>query len=179
MWCEIVPCNEENLASLKILCCCEIIIIDCITTLIGRQTGGEILITFIRLPELLHHHLLLLNLEHNETVAPLCFQLQEPQLAIILHSHSWCRICLHNSFTHTIFLYYRNRKLLLLQLLHSEFIRDGTRNLILKSKGVGTALKLFWRDLRGAMAALSIRPPFGFVSLTRIILIVKHLMKLI
>lgn len=67
------PCNEENLALLAVLFGGEIEIIDGVAALICGQTGSEIVVAFIRPAELLHHNLLLLNFEHNEPVAPLCF----------------------------------------------------------------------------------------------------------
>lgn len=67
-----LPCDEENLAFLAVLFGNEIEIVDSITTLIRWKTGGEIIVTVIRFPELINHNLLLLNLEQNETIAPLC-----------------------------------------------------------------------------------------------------------
>ena len=68
-----LPSNEENLALLAVLMGGEIKVIDCVTTLIWRKTGSEIVVALAGATELVNHHLLLLNLEQNETVGPLCF----------------------------------------------------------------------------------------------------------
>lgn len=68
-----LPCNEENLALLAILISGEIKIINRITTLIGRETGSEIVVALIRSAKLVDDNLLLLDLEEDETVGPLRF----------------------------------------------------------------------------------------------------------
>lgn len=70
-----LPCNEENLAFLAILISGKIKIKDSIATFISRERGGESIIAFVWASKLLNHHLLnlLLNLEYNEPVVPLCF----------------------------------------------------------------------------------------------------------
>lgn len=70
-----LPCNEENLAFLAVLISGKIKIKDSIATFISRERGGESIIAFVWAPKLLNHHLLnlLLNLEYNEPVVPLCF----------------------------------------------------------------------------------------------------------
>lgn len=68
-----LPCNKDNLAFLDIFLGNEIKIKDSIAALISRQRGGEIIVTFIWASEFLHHHLLLINFEDNETVVSFCF----------------------------------------------------------------------------------------------------------
>lgn len=68
-----LPSDEENLALLAILRGGVIKVINSITTLIWWKTGSEIVVALIGATKLVNHHLLLFNLEHNETVAPLGF----------------------------------------------------------------------------------------------------------
>ena len=68
-----LPCNEENFAFLAVLSSNEIKIKDSIAALIGRQRCCEIVVGFLRAAKFVYHHLLVLNLENNEPVVPLCF----------------------------------------------------------------------------------------------------------
>lgn len=93
-----LPRNEEDFALLTVLVRGEVEIIDRVPALVGRQARGEVVVGFVWAPELLHRHLLnlLIDLEHDESVVPLRFQLQELELAIIVHGHPRSRIGLHN-----------------------------------------------------------------------------------
>jgi len=90
------PCNKNNPALLAVLLCYIIKVINSISALISGQTGREIFIAISWFTKLLHNHLLLLllDLENNETVSPFCLQIQKPQLAVIMHSHPRCCVCL-------------------------------------------------------------------------------------
>ncbi|KAL0382361.1 UNVERIFIED_CONTAM: hypothetical protein Scaly_0523400 [Sesamum calycinum] len=78
-----LPCDEEDLALLAIFIGGEVEIIDSIATLIRREGGCEILVTFVRAAEFVHHHLLTLNLEGYETVVP--FSLLVPRTSAYTH----------------------------------------------------------------------------------------------
>jgi hypothetical protein len=87
-----LPGDEEDLALLTILISDKVKVEDSVTALIGWEGIGEVVICLLRLPQFLHHNLLyfLINLEDDESEVPLCLQLLEPQLAVIMHCHSRC-----------------------------------------------------------------------------------------
>lgn len=86
---KVVPCDEKYLALLAVLRSGEIEVIDSISALVLRHTFGEIVISFFWIPNHLYHNLLslLVNFEHNKPIVPLCFQLQELELALIVYMH--------------------------------------------------------------------------------------------
>lgn len=92
----IIPSNEENPAFLAVFCCDKIKIINCISAFISRKTGSEVIVVLSWLANFFNNNLLLFffYLKDNEAVSPFCLQFQEPQLAIIVHSHPRCRVCL-------------------------------------------------------------------------------------
>lgn len=87
-----VPCNEEYFAFLDILICGEVEVIDRVAALVAREGGSKIIIALLGVPELLDRHPLVLDLEHDEPVVPLRFQLQKLQLTLVVHRHSRCSI---------------------------------------------------------------------------------------
>lgn len=68
-----LPCNEKDLAFLAVLVSDEIKIEDGITALVRKQRLGEIFVGFIAASHFIHHHFLILNLEHHEPIVPLRF----------------------------------------------------------------------------------------------------------
>nr|GLL40637.1 hypothetical protein CARUB_v10002331mg [Ipomoea trifida] len=91
-----LPCNKEDLALLAVLISGEIIVINCIATLVWRHAVSELDMSLLMAPKLFNHYSLacLINLEHNVSVVPLGLQLQEFQLAFINHTNPRCRVCL-------------------------------------------------------------------------------------
>lgn len=69
----ILPCDEVDLALLAIFFGGEVEIIDSVAALVWRERGRETFVTVFRATELLHHHLLTVDLEDYETVVPFCF----------------------------------------------------------------------------------------------------------
>ncbi|CAA6654922.1 unnamed protein product [Spirodela intermedia] len=69
-----LPCNEKDLALLAVLFSNKVIVINGISALICRKTTSEIVVAKSGLPKLLHSNLLhlLINLENNKTICPLC-----------------------------------------------------------------------------------------------------------
>lgn len=75
----VVPRDEKDLALLAIILGGEIEIIDCVSAFVLRDRAGKIIVSFFWIPKLFYLNLLsrLINLEHDEPVSPLSFQLQE------------------------------------------------------------------------------------------------------
>ena len=107
MWDGGLPRDEEDLALLAVLIRDKVKIKHCVAALVGGQAGGEVLIALTWLSQPINHHLLhlLIDLEHDETEAPLRLKFQELEFAFITHGHSRRRVRLtrrkvHNSTHH-------------------------------------------------------------------------------
>lgn len=101
---EVVPCNEEYLALLAVLLGHEIVVEYGVSAFVGREASGKIVVVQYGLANLLHdnHLLLLVYLVNDEAVGPLCLQLQELELALIVHSHPRCCIRLQVTTRQTV-----------------------------------------------------------------------------
>ena len=95
-----LPCTELDLALLAVILGGEIKIIDCVSAFILRDGVCEIIVSLLWIPKLfdLNFLSLLINLEHDVPVSPLCFQLHKLDLAFIIYMHPRCRVSLsqHN-----------------------------------------------------------------------------------
>lgn len=68
-----LPCNEKNFAFLAVLMSDEIKIIDSIAALVGWERRREIVIRVTGATEFLYHNLLVIDLEYDISIVPLCF----------------------------------------------------------------------------------------------------------
>lgn len=97
-----LPCNEIDLALLAVILGGEIKIIDCVSAFILGDGVFEIIVSLFWIPKLfdLNFLSLLVNLEHDVPISPLCFQLHKLDLTFIIHVHPRCRVSLsqHNHF---------------------------------------------------------------------------------
>ncbi|CAA7405762.1 unnamed protein product [Spirodela intermedia] len=91
---EQVPGDEEDLALVAVLVGDEVEVVDGVTALFGGEGGAEVVIGLLREADPLYRHLLdpLLDLEHYEPVVPLRLQLQELELALVVHRHPRRRV---------------------------------------------------------------------------------------
>jgi len=83
------PCDEKDLALLAVLFGDEIKVVDRVPAFVSGNAGSEIIIAHGGLTNLLNNNLLqlLVDLEDYESMSSLRLQLQEFELAVIIHSH--------------------------------------------------------------------------------------------
>ncbi|CAA6668856.1 unnamed protein product [Spirodela intermedia] len=91
---EQVPGDEEDLALVAVLVGDEVEVVDGVAALFGGEGGAEVVVGLLREADPLYRHLLdpLLDLEHYEPVVPLRLQLQELELALVVHRHPRRRV---------------------------------------------------------------------------------------